>query len=74
MPTYKRYVVRCENRILFFTSKPKKWNRVYWQDYNNRSFRISGIMPSEASDYEGLRELPEGKVIEVGMRIKVISK
>jgi hypothetical protein len=31
-------------------------------------------MPREASDYEGLLELPEGKAIEVEMRIKVIDK
>ena len=74
MPIFKRYVVREGNRILFFTSKPRKWNRVFWQDYNNYSYRVAGIMPMEASDYEGLLELPEGKAIEVEMRIKVIDK
>lgn len=74
MPTFKRYVVRQGNRILFFTSKPRKWSRIFWQDYNNYSYRIAGIMPREAADYEGLLELPEGKAIEVEMRIKVIDK
>ena len=74
MPTFKRYVVRQGNRILFFTSKPKKWGRVFWQDYNNYSYRIAGIMPREAADYEGLLEFPEGKAIEVEMRVKVIDK
>lgn len=74
MPTFKRYVVHQDNRILFFTSKPKSWNRVYWEDYNGYKYRVTGIMPREASDYEGLLELPEGKAIEVEMRIKVIDK
>lgn len=74
MPTFKRYVVHQDNRILFFTSKPKSWNKVYWEDYNGYKYRVTGIMPREASDYEGLLELPEGKVIEVEMRIKVIDK
>lgn len=74
MPTFKRYVVHQDNRILFFTSKPKSWNRVYWEDYNGYKYRVTGIMPKEASDYEELLELPEGKAIEVEMRIKVIDK
>ena len=74
MPTYKRYVVREGNRILFFTSKPKSWNRGYWEDYNGYKYRVTGIMPREAADYEGLLELPEGKAIEVEMRIKVVDK
>lgn len=74
MPIFKRYVVRQGNRILFFTSKPKTCGRVFWQDYNNYSYRVAGIMPREASDYEELLDLPEGKAIEVEMRIKVIDK
>lgn len=74
MPIFKRYVVHQDNRILFFTSKPKSWNRVYWEDYNGYKYRVTGIMPREASDYEGLLELPEGKAIEVEMRVKVTDK
>lgn len=74
MPTFKRYVVHQDNRILFFTSKPKSWNRVYWEDYNGYKYRVAGIMPREVSDYEGLLELPEGKAVEVEMRIKVINE
>lgn len=74
MPTFKRYVVREGNRILFFTSKPKSWNRVYWEDYNGYKYRVTGIMSREAADYEGLLELPEGKAIEAEIRIKVIDK
>ena len=74
MPIFKRYVVHQGQRILFFTSRPKSWNRVYWEDYNGYKYRVTGIMPKEASDYEGLLELPEGKPVEVEMRIKVIDK
>lgn len=74
MPILKRYVVHQGQRILFFTSKPKSWNRVYWFDHYGYKYRVTGIMPREASDYEGLLELPEGKAIEVEMRIKVIDK
>lgn len=74
MPTFKRYVVHQDNRILFFTSKPKSWNRVYWEDYNGYKYKVTGIMPREVSDYEGLLELPEGKAIEVKMRVKVVDK
>lgn len=74
MPTFKRYVVHQGQRILFFTSKPKSWNRVYWEDYNGYKYRVADIMPKEASDYEGLLELPEGKPVEVEIRVKVIDK
>lgn len=74
MPTFKRYVVHQDQRILFFTSRPKSWNRVYWEDYNGYKYRVTGIMPKEASDYEGLLELPEGKPVEVEIRVKVIDK
>jgi len=74
MPTFKRYVVHQGQRILLFTSKPKSWNRVYWEDYNGYKYRVTGVMPKEASDYEGLLELPEGKPVEVEIRVKVIDK
>ena len=74
MPRLKRYIVNQDNRILFFTSKPKKWNRVYWWDYNGNQFRVTGIQPKETSSYQDLLELPEGRVIEVEMRIKVLNK
>ena len=31
-------------------------------------------MPKEASDYEGLLELPEGKPVEVEIRVKIKDK
>ena len=74
MPRLKRYIVNQDNRILFFTSKPKKWNRTYWEDYNGYKYRITGIQPKETSSYQDLLELPEGRIIEVEMRIKVLSK
>lgn len=74
MPTYKRYVVRQDTRILFFTSKPVSWSRAYWKDINGQCYRIASIVPKEASDFDGLLELPEGKLLEVEMRIKVKDK
>ena len=74
MPTYKRYVVRQDTRILLFTSKPKSWGRAYWEDVYGHAYRIASIVPKEASDFDNLLELPEGKLVEVEMRIKVKDK
>ena len=70
MPKLKRYVVRQETRILFFSSKPKSWNSLYWVDHYGYKYRVMGLTANEATSYNELLELPEGKLVEVEIRVK----
>lgn len=74
MPTFKRYIARDGQRILFFTSKPTSWSKTYWKDVYGNWFRVASVTHHEATDYDGLMELPEGKLVEVEMRVKVLNR
>lgn len=71
MPRLKRYVVRQETRILFFSSKPKEWNSLYWIDHYGYKYRVMGITANEAASYQEFMELPEGKLVEVEIRVRI---
>lgn len=74
MPMYKRYIVRQDTRILFFTSKPKSWGRAFWEDMYGNSYRIASVTPKEAPEFNELLSLPENQLIEIEMRIKIKEK
>lgn len=74
MPTYKRYVARDGQRILFFSSKPKSWNGLYWIDHYGYKYRVMGITAVEAASYTEFMELPEGKLVEVEVRVKMLNR
>ena len=71
MPKLKRYVVRQETRILFFSSKPKSWNKLFWVDHYGYKYRVMGLTANEVASYPEFMELPEGKLVEVGIRVKI---
>lgn len=71
MPRLKRYVVRQGKRILFFSSKPKSWNSLYWVDHYGYKYRVMGITANEATSYNELMELPEGKLTEVQVNVQI---
>lgn len=70
MPKLKRYVVRQETRILFFSSKPKKWNSLYWVDHYGYKYRVMGLAANEMDSYTEFMELPKDKLVEVEIKVK----
>ena len=71
MPTYKRYIMRDGVSIRFFSSKPISFGHTHWIDYAYQRYKIASIHRNEVDNYDELLKLPNKKLIEVEMKIKV---
>lgn len=69
MPTYKRYVLRDGDTVLFFTKKPNKIYDRAWLDLYNHSHPNCYLQEKEAEF--NFNDLPPNQVIEVQIKVNL---